>query len=128
LTQNNNGRIIRAILALIAVLFGIATIFAGGRVFLGSNPGYVVFRPLLIYNTAMGVAYLGAGAVLWRSPVRGRYAAGVIFLLNLLVLVAIVLLYRSGSPVAVDSLRAMSVRTGVWLGLFLAAAWLWRRA
>lgn len=36
-----------AVLAFIAILFGIATIFAGGRVLLGADPGYVVFRPLL---------------------------------------------------------------------------------
>ncbi|MDY0212264.1 MAG: hypothetical protein RBR06_04620 [Desulfuromonadaceae bacterium] len=126
MTQNKGAKIIRTILALIAFLFGLATIFAGGRVLMGFNPGYVVFRPLLIYNTAMGVAYLGVGSVLWRSLVRGRYAAGAIFLLNLLVLVAVVLLYCSGGPVAVDSLQAMSFRTVVWLGLFLAASWLLR--
>ncbi|MDY0291112.1 MAG: hypothetical protein RBR02_02055 [Desulfuromonadaceae bacterium] len=115
-----------AVLAFIAILFGIATIFAGGRVLLGADPGYVVFRPLLIFNTVMGVAYLGVGAILWCNPVQGKYGAGAIFLLNLLVLITIVLLYRSGAPIAVDSLRAMSVRTGVWLGVFLAAAWLSR--
>jgi hypothetical protein len=126
LTQNKAAKVVRKILALIAFLFGVATIFAGGRVLLGFNPGYVVFRPLLIYNTAMGVAYLGVGSVLWRSLVRGRYAAGVIFVLNLLVLVAVVLLYYSGGPVAADSLQAMSFRTVVWLGLFLTTSWLIR--
>lgn len=113
----------RAIASAIAVLFGVLTLFAGGRVLLGTDPGYVVFLPLLIYNTAMGVAYIGAGALLFRTPSRGRTAAGAIFLLNLLVLVAIGLIYRSGGGVAVDSLRAMSLRTVVWLGLFSAALW-----
>lgn len=126
MTQTSDTRIIRAILAFVAVLFGIATLFAGGRVLLGFNPGYVVFRPLLIYNTAMGVAYLGVGSALWRTPVRGRYAAGIIFVLNLLVLVTVLLLYYSGGPVAINSLQAMSFRTVVWLGLFLAASWLLR--
>lgn len=119
-------RIVRILAAGIAVLFGVATLFAGSRVLLGSDPGYEVFRPLLLYNTAMGVAYLAAGVALWRNVNAGRYAAGAIFLLNLAVLVAIVVIYRSGGAVAVDSLRAMTLRTVVWLALFIAASWLCR--
>jgi hypothetical protein len=119
-------RIVQAIVAAVAVLFGVATLFAGGRVLLGSDPGYVVFRPLVIYNTAMGVAYLAAGVTVWRNVNAGRNAAGAIFLLNLLVLVGVVVIYRSGDAVAVDSLRAMTLRTVVWLVLWLGASWLVR--
>lgn len=108
------------------MLFGVATLFAGGRVLLGSDPGYVVFRPLLIYNTSMGVAYLAAGITVWRSVNAGRRAAGAVFLLNLLVLVGILVVYRSGGAVAVDSLRAMTFRTVVWLALFVVVSWLGR--
>lgn len=121
-------RIVRNLTAAVAVLFGVATIIAGGRVLLGSDPGYIVFRPLLIYNAAMGVAYVAAGILIWRNVGRGRYAAGAIFLLNLIVLVAIIVLYRGGSAVAVDSLRAMTLRTVVWLILFAVATWIAPRA
>ena len=126
MTTPRTVRIVRILAAGIAVLFGVATIFAGSRVLLGSDPGYEVFRPLLVYNTAMGVAYLAAGIAIWRSVNAGRYAAGVIFLLNLLVLVGIVVIYGSGGGVAVDSLRAMTLRTVVWLSLFIAVSWLAR--
>mgnify|MGYP003508580466 FL=1 len=126
MTAPRTARIVRILATGIAVLFGVATIFAGSRVLLGSDPGYEVFRPLLVYNTAMGVAYLAAGIAIWRSVNAGRYAAGVIFLLNLLVLVGIVVIYGSGGGVAVDSLRAMTLRTVVWLVLFAAASWLSR--
>ena len=126
MTTPRTVRIVRILAAGIAVLFGVATLLAGGRVLLGSDPGYEVFRPLLVYNTAMGVAYLAAGIAIWRSVNAGRYAAGVIFLLNLFVLVGIVVIYRSGGAVAVDSLRAMTLRTVVWLALFIAASWLAR--
>ena len=119
-------RIVQILAAAVAILFGVATLVAGGRVLLGSDPGYAVFRPLLIYNTAMGVAYLAAGVTVWRSVNVGRYAAGAIFLLNLLVLLGILVVYRSGGVVAVDSLRAMTLRTVVWLALFLALSWLGR--
>lgn len=123
---SRTNRTVHFLSAAIAVLFGIATLFAGSRVLLGSDPGYVVFRPLLIYNTAMGIAYLAAGVTLWRSINAGRYASGAILGLNFLVLVSILVIYRSGGPVAVDSLRAMTLRTIVWLVLFLGASWLAR--
>ncbi len=121
-------RLIQNILALVAILFGLVTVFAGGRVLLGADPGYIVFRPLLIYNTVMGFAYIAAGATAWRSVVRGRQAAGAIFVLNLLVLAGIGALYATGDSVAVESVRAMTLRTVVWLALFVGFAWLVRRS
>jgi hypothetical protein len=120
-------RIVRTIVIAVAVLFGAVTLFAGGQVLLGSDPGYQVFGPLLIFNTAMGLAYLAAGVAVWRSANAGRNAAAAIFLLNLLALVGILVIYRSGGGVAVDSLRAMTFRTVVWLVLFLGASWLVRQ-
>ncbi len=40
--------------ALAAVLLGMATVVTGLRVLTGWDPGYPVFQPLLIINTAMG--------------------------------------------------------------------------
>jgi hypothetical protein len=115
--------------AAVAVLFGVATVMAGGRVLLGiSDPGYVVFRPLLIYNTAMGVAYVAAGVAMWRCLRCGVHAAAIVFALNLLVLVAIFAVYSSGGAVAVESLGAMSFRTAVWLALLWILRWAGRKA
>ena len=120
-------KIIQGVLALAAALFGLATIIAGSRVLNGSDPGYIVFRPLLIYNTAMGIAYVAAGVIAWRNLDRGKYAAATIFVLNLLVLGATGYLYAAGSAVAIDSLRAMIFRTVAWLVLFLGMAWTSKR-
>jgi len=117
-------KITQSVLALVATLFGLATIFAGARVLLGSDPGYIVFRPLLIYNTAMGIVYVAAGIIIWRNFKQGMYVAAAIFILNLVVLAAIYFLYTEGSSIAVDSLRAMSLRTVVWLALFAGLVWL----
>ncbi len=111
----------------IAILFGLLTIFAGTRVLRGADPGYIVFRPLLVYNTIMGFVYVGVGATIWRHPEHGRTGAAVIFLLNLFVLVAIGIVYLSGGAVALQSLGAMTFRTSVWLLLFLGLRWLSRR-
>ncbi|MEJ1395471.1 MAG: hypothetical protein RPU64_14965 [Candidatus Sedimenticola sp. (ex Thyasira tokunagai)] len=64
-------KITKNILVTIAVLFGLLTMFAGTRVLLGSNPGYIVFRPLLIYNAAMGIVYVAAGIIAWRNIKQG---------------------------------------------------------
>ncbi|HXE49212.1 MAG TPA: hypothetical protein VN663_12630 [Ramlibacter sp.] len=110
--------------AVVAILFGLATLFAGGRVLMGySDPGYVVYRPLLIYNTVMGFAYIAAGVAIWVSRQRGKYAASAIFIFNLAVLLGVVFLYANGGAVAIDSVRAMAFRTSVWLALLVVLAW-----
>ncbi len=112
--------------ALVGILFGIATIVAGSRVLAGSDPGYVVFRPLLLFNTAMGLAYVIGGIVAWRNSKAGAYLAAAIFCLNAAVLGIIGYLYTIGDAVALESLRAMTLRTFVWLILFLGLAWVSR--
>ena len=120
--------IVRIVLALVAVLFGLLTIFAGTRVLLGSDPGYTVYRPLLIYNAGMGIVYMIAGIIAFRNIKKGMYAAALIFSLNLVVLAAVYYLYTAGGAVAIDSLRAMTLRTVVWLILFAGFGWLSKRS
>ena len=127
-TGRPSGRLGQGFLALVAAVFGLVTLVAGGRVLAGADPGYVVFRPLVIFNTAMGVAYLASAVIMWRSRARGKVAAVTIFGLNLLVLGVIGYLYTAGGAVAIDSVRAMTFRTGAWLVLFLGLAWLDRRS
>lgn len=117
------ARIVKNGAATVGALFGVATLAEGGRVLLGADPGYVVFRPLLFFNVAMGAAYIAAGIALWRSVAAGRVAAGAIFALNLLVLAGIAVVRQGGGAVAAQSIAAMTLRTVVWLVLFLVA---WR--
>jgi hypothetical protein len=117
-------KLAQRILGFVGVAFGLATIVAGGRVLAGADPGYVVFRPLLFFNTAMGVVYVATGVITLRSVARGKLAAAAIFALNLLVLGIIGYVYATTSDVAIDSIRAMSFRTFVWLVVFLGLAWL----
>lgn len=118
--------ILQRIMATVAVVFGIVTIIAGSRVLTGTDPGYTVFQPLLVYNTLMGVVYIVGGLMIWRNLRRGKYVAASIFTLNLIVLGGIAYLYFVSDGVAVDSLRAMTLRTVVWLVLLLGSMWLGR--
>ncbi len=72
----------------------------------------------------MGIVYVAAGVIAWHNIKQGMYAAAVIFVLNLIVLISIAFLYQEGSAIAVDSVRAMSLRTVVWLALFVGFWWL----
>lgn len=117
----------QAALSLASALFGFATITAGARVLAGADPGYTVFRPLLLFNTAMGAAYLAAAVATLVSVSKGAAAAAAIALVNLLALGAVAYLRASGGAVAIDSVRAMAFRATVWLLLWIALAWLARR-
>lgn len=121
-------RHIRLVLAAVGVLFGLVTLVEGSRVLAGVDPGYIVFKPLLVYNVAMGVVYVAAGLLAWRWLPRGRALAGVIVALNLVVFVAVAWMYSSGRAVAARSVQAMTMRTVVWLVIFLGLRWVERRA
>ncbi len=112
----------RILMAAVGIGFGLMTLVAGTRVLGGADPGYVVFRPLLLFNTAMGVAYVAAGIAMLRSLVQGKRAAGAIFALNLVALATIAAVFASGSAVAGASLGAMTLRTLVWFALFAGMA------
>jgi len=119
---------LRRALAIVAGLFGIVTLFSGGRVLLGADPGYVVYRPLLVFNTAMGAAYLAAGGLAWFSARRGQLAAAAICALNLAMLAVTTYVFLGPlGVVARQSVAAMSFRTVVWLVLLAAFTWLAHR-
>lgn len=114
--------------ATIGVVFGFATLAAGGTVLVGRDPGYLVYRPLLVFNTAMGVVYIVASLAAWMHRAAGRTAAGWIALVNAAMLAWIVYLFKTTTDVvANDSVRAMTLRTAVWLALWLVLAAVWRR-
>jgi len=117
----------RRVLALITAVFGLATVAAGVSVLTGADPGYAVFKPLLWFNTAMGTVYIAASVTMWRSVSQGRRAAGAITLLNLLVLAAVGIRFATAGTVAIESVRAMTFRTGVWLLLTFGLAWIGKR-
>ena len=74
----------------------------------------------------MGFVYIGVGAVAWRNLKPGKNGAFAIFALNLIALATISIAYTPGGAVAIDSLRAMTLRTVVWLAIFSGLWWLGR--
>ncbi len=110
------------ILSFIGILFGIVTVISGGSVLFGASPGYLVFLPLVIFNSAMGFAYILTGIVIWKNSIRGKTMTGIVFLLNFGMLIIISYLYWTGSDIASQSLAAISFRTIVWLIIYVSLA------
>lgn len=118
--KSKKSAIIRTVTALVAVIFGVLTVFVGGRTLLGFfDPGYTVFLPLLIFNFLMGFIYAGTGLLIWKSYPKALKAARTVFLLNLFVFLITSILYLSSDMVAMESVIAMTFRTGVWFAIFM---------
>ena len=120
--MNSNKKLkrIHGTLAIIAILFGLATILSGFMVLLEvSDPGFTVFLPLLIFNILMGFIYLIAAWFIWKNLERGFKLSRLIAYINLGVLIMISALFMmSDNLIAIDSIYAMSFRTFIWFGIY----------
>lgn len=111
---------LQRLLATVAIAFGLVTVAAGGSVLLGwRDPGYIVFQPLLVYTYSMAFAYIATGLLGWHHAGHARRGAGLISLANLAMLAVVLGFFANTSQVAAHSMLAMSMRTLVWLGLWL---------
>ena len=100
--------------AVLAFIIGAMSVFAGGRVLLGQDPGYYVIDWLPIYNFVMGaLAMLVVAPLIWRGSRWALLAALATFAAHSLVMVVLRSAYSD--VVAPDSLRAMTVRMVAWL-------------
>ena len=127
----SDGKIWIRIAAVVAVVFGLATIREGGAVLLGNEAAvraaghYVPF--VLWFNFLAGFAYAIAGAGLW---FRRRWAAGLAFAIaasTLAVFAAFGLHVASGGAYELRTIVAMSLRSAVWLAIsVLVYRFVWR--
>lgn len=100
--------------ALLAFVIGAMAIFAGGQVLLGHIPDYNVIDWLPIYNFSVGViSALVTATVIWRNTRYALPAAAATLSAHALVMIVLQTAYRE--IVAPDSIRAMTVRIGVWI-------------
>jgi hypothetical protein len=97
----------------LAFVIGAMAVFAGGQVLLGQLPDYYVIDWLPIYNLTLGVvSSLFVSVVIWRNSRLALPAATAVFGLHAVVMLTLLTVYRQ--LVAVDSLRAMTIRLAVW--------------
>ncbi len=112
----------------VAVSFSLLSVVDGSQVFLRiSHPDYVVLPPLLIYNVIMGVIGLVSGAGLWLNRRWALTLTTIIGAAHVIVLLVVGTMYLSGGAVALHSVRAMTVRSVIWLAI-VWIAWKTRSA
>jgi hypothetical protein len=105
--------------ALIAVVFGAATIFSGARVLFGNGAEAAGdYLPYIVwFNFLAGFAYVAAGIGLWS---RKPWAAGMslaLALLNALFFAALGGHIAAGAAYEMRTVAAMALRTVLWIGI-----------
>lgn len=105
--------ILRKIAAVLALIIGSMAVFAGVKVLLGIDPGYYVINWVPVYNYTMGILTVFITAILiWRGSKLSGVAAITTFSLHTLVMILLQTVHRD--VVAVDSIRAMTIRMIAW--------------
>jgi len=125
MTTAASDRVLRSAAA-IAVLFGLLTIFSGGRALFGGAEAraaagaYVPF--VLWFNFLAGFAYVAAGAGLWWGRRWAALLALAIAGATLLVFAAFGIHIWRGGAYEARTVGAMTLRSLVWIAIAVLAA------
>ena len=105
--------ILTKIAAVLAFIIGAMAVFAGAQVLLGNDPGYYVINWVPVYNYTAGILTVFITAILiWRGSKFAWLVAITTFSLHTLVMIILQTVHRD--VVAVDSIRAMTIRMIAW--------------
>jgi hypothetical protein len=105
--------ILTKIAAILALIIGTMAVFAGAQVLLGNDPGYYVINWVPVYNYTAGILTIFITAILiWRGSKHAGFAAITTFSFHTLVMIILQTVHRD--VVAVDSIRAMTIRMIAW--------------
>lgn len=108
-------------MAIVAVLFGVATILSGGRVLFGGPEAqhaagsFVLF--VLWFNFGAGFAYVVSGAGLFMKKTWAVWLAAFIALATILVFAAFGLHILLGGAYEMRTVGAMTLRSLIWVGM-----------
>ena len=109
----------RPIIALVAVVFGVATVYAGGNVLFGHGTeaagSYVPF--VVWFNFLAGFAYVAAGIGVWRRQPWATALAAVLAILTAVVFAAFGGYVAMGGVYEKRTVVAMTIRTALWVAI-----------
>jgi len=121
MSRTLNKNVFIKIAAVVAVLFSLLTVVEGLQVLLGiTNPEYIVLTPLLIYNVIMGIVGMFVGVMIWANHRQALKFTTIVFAAHIIVLIFLGAIYFSNGAVALHSVKAMSIRSVVWLAIVWA--------
>jgi hypothetical protein len=109
--------------AVVAVVFGIATIRAGGSVLFGDGAQAAgnVIGFVLWFNFLAGFAYVAAGAGLWLQRYWSAQFALTIAAATVLVFAALGIHVAAGGAFEMRTVWAMTLRSVVWISIAMLA-------
>ena len=120
----NTSRLLK-ILAAVAIVFGVLTIFSGGRALFGGTEARAAVGKavdfVLWFNFLAGFAYVAAGIGLW---LRRPWAAGMALALALLTALFFAALgghIAAGAAYEMRTVLAMALRTAFWAAIAAVA-------
>lgn len=110
--------------ALLAALFGAATVWSGGRVLFGGPAAQAAagdaIPAILWFNFVAGAVYIAAAAALYLRHPAARPLAWMIGLATLGMFALLLALAATGTPFEWRTVGAMILRAAFWLGIALA--------
>ena len=111
--------------AVLAILFGLLTIKAGGSVLFVDGPARLEaghYMPFVVwFNFLAGFFYVIAGIGLWKGRPWAAWLATAIVITTLLVFVAFGVHVYAGRAYEHRTVMAMSLRTLVWVAITMIA-------
>jgi len=113
------------VLAVLAIVFGVLTLFSGGRALFGGAQAQAavgnVVGFVLWFNFLAGFAYVLTGAGLWQGRLWAVAAAGLLALATSLVALAFGLHVMTGGVYEMRTVGALSTRLAFWTLVFAMA-------
>ncbi|PKO60250.1 MAG: hypothetical protein CVU24_13535 [Betaproteobacteria bacterium HGW-Betaproteobacteria-18] len=120
----NSPRHLR-ILAVVAVVFGLLTIFSGGRALFGGTQAQAAVGNavgfVLWFNFLAGFVYVLGGAGLWQGKHWAVSTAGLLALATALVAAAFSFHVMGGGAYEMRTVAALALRFGFWIAVFIVA-------
>jgi|TARA_B100000315_G_scaffold258633_1_gene311486 hypothetical protein len=113
------------ILAVVALVFGIASIFSGGQVLFGSSTARLAAGNYISFvvwsNFIGGFAYIVAAIGLLKRAQWGAHLALAITVATVIIFATLGVVIFTGEAFEIRTIGAMILRTGLWFGLTCAA-------
>jgi hypothetical protein len=122
-------RLVLRAVAVVAVLFGAATVWSGGNVLFGNGAeGAGNYVPFVVwFNFLAGFAYIAAGVGIWRERRWATALAAGLAVLTALAFVAFGSWVATGGAYEMRTVVAMTIRTALWTAIAVLLMLPWAR-
>lgn len=124
-TTRRGGRLL-VIVAVVGLIFGVATVMSGGKVIFGDDAARTAvgdYIPFIVWsNFLLGFAYIGAAlGLLWQARWAAWLALAIVGV-TAITFAAFAVHIATGGAFEMRTVAAMSLRLGVWL-MIASLAW-----